>query len=72
MPRLRFQPHPPIQSGPHLIQLVFVQFEEGFAQPRIYDTKYDIRIFPEARRVVTFHASHKLKEQIQGDAPEAA
>ena len=26
----------------------------------------------QARRVVTFHASHKLKEQIQGDAPEAA
>lgn len=25
----------------------------------------------EARRVVTFHASHKLKEQIQGDAPQA-
>lgn len=24
----------------------------------------------EARRVVTFHASHKLKEQIQGDTPE--
>jgi integration host factor subunit alpha len=23
----------------------------------------------EARRVVTFHASHKLKEQIQGDQP---
>jgi len=23
----------------------------------------------DARRVVTFHASHKLKEQIQGDAP---
>ena len=23
----------------------------------------------EARRVVTFHASHKLKEQIQGDEP---
>ena len=25
----------------------------------------------EARRVVTFHASHKLKEQIQGDGPAA-
>ena len=25
----------------------------------------------EARRVVTFHASHKLKEQIQGDPTEA-
>jgi integration host factor subunit alpha len=25
----------------------------------------------QARRVVTFHASHKLKEQIQGDAPAA-
>ena len=24
----------------------------------------------EARRVVTFHASHKLKEQIQGDSSE--
>ncbi|HET6827818.1 MAG TPA: HU family DNA-binding protein, partial [Ramlibacter sp.] len=24
----------------------------------------------EARRVVTFHASHKLKEQIQGPAAE--
>ena len=24
----------------------------------------------EARRVVTFHASHKLKEQIQGDTSE--
>lgn len=23
----------------------------------------------QARRVVTFHASHKLKEQIQGDVP---
>ena len=26
----------------------------------------------EARRVVTFHASHKLKEQIQGEGAEAA
>ena len=26
----------------------------------------------EARRVVTFHASHKLKEQIQGDGAEPA
>ena len=26
----------------------------------------------QARRVVTFHASHKLKEQIQGDAPASA
>jgi integration host factor subunit alpha len=25
----------------------------------------------EARRVVTFHASHKLKEQIQGDPTKA-
>ncbi|TAL71884.1 MAG: integration host factor subunit alpha [Burkholderiaceae bacterium] len=25
-----------------------------------------------ARRVVTFHASHKLKEQIQGEVPEPA
>ena len=25
----------------------------------------------QARRVVTFHASHKLKEQIQGDGPAA-
>ncbi|MFM9899735.1 MAG: integration host factor subunit alpha [Polaromonas sp.] len=26
----------------------------------------------EARRVVTFHASHKLKEQIQGEGPAAS
>ena len=26
----------------------------------------------EARRVVTFHASHKLKEQIQGEGPAPA
>jgi hypothetical protein len=29
----RLDPHPAIQCRPRLIQPVFVQFEEGFAQP---------------------------------------
>ena len=32
MPHLRFHAQPPIQRRPRLIEPVFVQFEEGFAQ----------------------------------------
>ena len=31
-PDFRLQPHPAVQRGPCLIEPIFVQFEEGFAQ----------------------------------------